>query len=189
MTVEIVMPKLGFDMQEGVLLNWLKKKGDKVSVGEPIVEIETDKAAIEVESFQAGILTDLLYEPGQVVKVGAILGLLEGEGGTTSMPVHMPVGAIGSSDGSNETPSIRPDEQALPGTGFLKSVRVPARISPLARRLAEEKGIDIGGLQGTGPGGMIVKRDIASIQAEGAVQEAPQTLPIFQADDEKIPLS
>ena len=78
MATDILMPKMGYDMTEGKLLRWLKREGDPVARGEPIAEIETDKVAIEVEAFTAGILRRILVQEGQSVDVGARLGIVGG---------------------------------------------------------------------------------------------------------------
>lgn len=189
MSIEITMPKLGFDMQEGILLNWLKKKGDQVNAGEPILEIETDKASVEVESFNSGVLTHIFFEPGQVVKVGAIIGLLDGQDKDLSQEVDASSNNNVSIDNPDHDSPISLKGSLPPMTSPRKSESNAVKISPLARRIAKERGVDYLSLRGTGPGGMIVKRDIFSMVAEAPQPQILTPLPILQPGDEKVPLS
>ncbi len=195
MSIEITMPKLGFDMQEGTLIGWLKKIGDPVKAGEPIAEIETDKAAVEIEFFQSGVLTDIIAEPGQSVKVGAVIGLLGDPGENVKKTAASPSFTM-------QSPSIEIDRAAQKVFKDLEKPRKTDRIdieaqiniSPLARRIARARGIDVRSIVGTGSGGMIVKRDIFSVenppQTVPAVrQSSPETMPASQSEDRRIPLS
>jgi pyruvate dehydrogenase E2 component (dihydrolipoyllysine-residue acetyltransferase) len=126
---EIVMPRLSDSMEEGTILSWLKKVGDEISVGEEIVEIETDKANMAYESDVAGTLTEILAEEG------------------ATLPIGSPIARVGDDEGPG-----------APAAGPVEGERVKA--SPVARRIAEEKGLDLSDLTGSGPGGRIVKKDV-----------------------------
>ena len=189
MSIEITMPKLGFDMQEGILLNWLKKKGDHVNAGEPIIEIETDKAAVEVESFNSGVLTHIFFEPGQLVKVGSVIGLLDGQNENISQKVEPSSNNNVLPEGQDNDSSIDLNGMPLTVSHTQESANITVKISPLARRIAKERGIDFLGLRGTGPGGMIVKKDIFSIVTKVPEQQILKPLPKLQPSDEKVPLS
>lgn len=166
---EIVrMPKLSDTMTEGVVARWHKKVGDRVKSGDLLAEIETDKATMEFESFQEGVLLYRGVEEGQAAPVDSILAILGQEGEDISAllaeetkagvaqasgpAVQVQSPAAEASDSGKEAPPTLP--QAEPGDdGRIKA-------SPLARRLAREKGIDLRTLQGTGEGGRIVRRDV-----------------------------
>ncbi len=169
MAEPIIMPKLGFDMAEGVLVNWTVAVGDTINKGDVIAEIETDKATIEIETTVSGVVLSLLASPGDVVAVGSAIGY---------------VGAAGEVPPGGAAPAAAPAEAAAPEQAAESAAPVAAaptpapaasdlpagvKASPIARRIAEEKGIDLSRVQGTGPGGRIVKKDVEDFP----VSEAP----------------
>lgn len=227
MAEPIIMPKLGFDMAEGTLVNWTVKPGDQVKKGTVIAEIETDKATIEIESTVEGTLLSLLANPGDVVAVGSAIGYVgaEGEkppeGGQGAAPapeaaaegpqtaekaevelkpqgeaqaqitkeaaVAPPEGAPGHTQ-DVEVGEARTEQTEAQGTP-LPPAEQPApppsgdgqfpggvKASPVARRLAEERGIDIRQVKGSGPGGRITKSDVEGFQP-GAAPAAPAAAP------------
>lgn len=152
---EFVMPILGSDMTEGKLVEWKKKTGERVAKGEIIAEVDTDKATIEIESFQTGIVEQLITQPGERVPVGTVMAIIREEGKPTSFP---PV-----------TPPVAP---------VVESARL--RISPSARQRARELGIDPSTIRGTGPGGAITRQDIeaaAEQRGKGPKETAETTAP------------
>lgn len=128
---EFVMPSLGADMEAGTLIAWLKKPGEKVSRGEIIAEIDTDKGVIEVECFTSGVIEKLLVEPGAEVPVGTLLAIIREDGEAVAA----------------EAPPAAPQRERI-------------KISPLARKTAESLGVDPARIEGTGPGGRITREDI-----------------------------
>ncbi|MCC7354325.1 MAG: 2-oxo acid dehydrogenase subunit E2, partial [Anaerolineae bacterium] len=177
----ITMPKLGFDMAEGTLVEWSKKAGDAVAEGEIIAIIETDKANVEVPSFRAGVLRQHLVEAGTVV------------------PVGQPIAVIGSADETIDLAALgvkaaAPKEAKVEEKKEAKATAAPAAepavpviagalppTSPVARRLADELGVDLRQIRGSGPAGRVVKRDIEEYlkEREKAPQKvAPPPLPI-----------
>ena len=171
---DITMPKMGFDMQEGTIVRWLKKPGDAVRRGEPIAEIETDKVTIEIEAFESGTLTEIVVQEGQSAPVNAVIARLDGGNGSQA-PV--PVAAA---------PAVPPPAEVSPPPAPLPEAPAPPaeppadigdiRASPLARRLAREYGIDLRQVRGSGPAGRIVKEDIeAYLSARGG---APAPTPV-----------
>ncbi len=164
----ITMPKLGFDMAEGTLVRWLVAEGEAVEKGNVIAEIETDKATVEVESTYSGVVKRHLVEEGAVVPVNtpiAVIGAPDEEINLEALIGKEVVSeAIGFKVGQEAVvePSV-PEGEVVEKEG----VRLPAdvRASPLARRIAKERGIDITKVKGTGPGGRIVKADIEAYQA------------------------
>lgn len=151
---EFVMPKLGADMSEGKLIAWRKKPGDRVERGEIIADVETDKADIEVEVFTSGVIDKILVGPGEKVPVGTTLAIIreegkaEGELGPARPPVSLPVPQPPPPVPVPATPPVAPVEAAR------------IRISPAAKKLAADLGIDPSSLTGTGPGGRITREDI-----------------------------
>jgi pyruvate dehydrogenase E2 component (dihydrolipoyllysine-residue acetyltransferase) len=153
---EFVMPALGADMSAGTLLSWRKQPGDTVTRGDIIADVHTDKADIEVEVFTSGVVEKLLVDPGAEVPVGTPLALIREDGKAKE---------------AAPPPSPAPPEEAP---------EVAARIlaSPSAKKLAEELGVDLTKLQGTGPGGRIQRRDIEeAARAAAGPAPAPEAPP------------
>ncbi|NIP94691.1 MAG: hypothetical protein GWO24_15125, partial [Akkermansiaceae bacterium] len=177
MAIKIEMPKLSDTMTEGTVVRWLKQVGDEVEIGDEIAEIETDKATMAMEAFDEGILSEILVEEGGTAAIGATLAILreegdetagEGEGEAEERPetTDMPAPVAAAEEGSGESRSV-PAPVPPPTTG---ADRIKA--SPLARKMAEASGLDLAALQGTGPGGRVVKKDI-----EAAMGGAPTLSP------------
>ena len=172
MATTVIMPKLGLTMTEGTIERWLKKEGDRVQKGEPLVEIITEKINFQYESPSSGILRKILHHEGEVVKVTTPIAIIAEEG--EALP---------------EVEKIRPGvsiEVPMPATVQSQKEReeAPKRIlaSPLAKKMAREKGIDIASLQGSGPGGRIVRTDVLKatgrITAEAAPSPPPAPIPV-----------
>ena len=175
MAYSIVMPRLGWTMEEGVFGAWLKADGERVSPGDLLFTVEGDKAIQEVETFESGILRipPGAPQPGDVVVVGAVLGYLMQEGEDLPFAaLSNPVAAAPQEAGSAmrtaaAVPAVIPAAAAANGSGAL-----PA-ISPRARRVAGELGIDWTQVQGSGRTGRIVERDVrAAAQAAAAAAQA-----------------
>ncbi len=170
----ILMPKLGFDMAEGTLVEWVKKAGDPVAENEVIAIIETDKASVEVPSFRSGVLRALLVEEGAVVPVGqpiAVIGTADEEIDLASLGVGRAVPGE-----KRETVAVEAAAVPAPAPEPSPSAEVGRRAaSPVARRMAEELGIDLSRVRGSGPGGRIIRRDIEEHlkQLERAPRPAP----------------
>src|SRR5215831_11350040 len=191
MATQVVMPKLSPTMEEGQLARWLKKEGDKVSMGEPLAEIDTDKATMEMQALSNGVLRKILIKEGESAPLGqpiAIIGeadediaeLLKTTGSprpakAESAPPQMPESdaapAVEAKPGETEAPA----PATAGGDGRHASPAPAGRvfISPIAARMASDAGIDFKSIQGSGPGGRIVKRDIET--AINEKQQAPKT--------------
>jgi pyruvate dehydrogenase E2 component (dihydrolipoamide acetyltransferase) len=156
---EFRMPSLGADMEAGTLVEWLVKPGDKVKRGDVVAVVETQKGAIEIEIFHDGVVSELAVPVGQLVPVGTVLARLDGEV-TVAPPVAAPTPAP-----IVAVPPPKPVAPPLPASSGR------AQISPAARRLAAERGVDIQQLKGTGPGGAI---SVADVEAACAAP-APET--------------
>ena len=173
MATDVIMPQMGFDMEEGTVVRWLKGEGEEVNRGEPIVEVETDKATVEVEAFASGILRRIVVAEGTKVPVGQMIGIIasaDEELPAVETPVPAPLAAdkpatVKASPASEVKAEKSPGEEK-PGERLL--------ISPLARRIAEEKGIDLAQVKGTGPKGRITKEDVLAFTAEApAIASVP----------------
>jgi pyruvate dehydrogenase E2 component (dihydrolipoamide acetyltransferase) len=198
---DVVMPRLSDSMEEGTILQWLKQVGDKIAVGEELVEIETDKANMAYESDVAGTLAEIVAQEGETVPIGAPIARVDGSGERStgapagpvaegSPPAHPPEGQP-SAPPAEETPETPPEPQAPEPAGDGEPVQKAAgkqkpdgrvKASPLARRIAKEKGVDLLQLSGSGPGGRIVKADVEGAAAGpvagtavGPAAEKPET--------------
>jgi pyruvate dehydrogenase E2 component (dihydrolipoamide acetyltransferase) len=215
MPIELKMPALSPTMEEGTLAKWLVKEGDTVAAGDLLAEIETDKATMEFEAVDEGTIAKILIAEGtDEVKVGTVIALIAGEGEDVSaasapQAAKEPVAKGGGETGAgqpatDQAPTPQPDVKGY-GANPAEDAKIadaqPAKAqgggdrvkaSPLARRLAEQKGIDLSALQGSGPGGRIVKADIdgaggkpaqapaaaaAPAPAQGAAAPAPAAAP------------
>lgn len=199
MPINIEMPKLSDTMTEGTLVTWRKQVGDEVEIGDIIAEIETDKATMEMEAFDEGTIVEVLVAEGTKAPVGAILAVLAEE----------------DEDVSASTPAPKADAapaaEAAPAAASTPAAAAPApvaqdgsrlRVSPLARKIAADKGVDLNSVSGTGPSGRIVAADVESAKAAPAApaatpaaaapaaSAAPQgILPTVGPDDKVVPLS
>ena len=176
MATNILMPALSPTMTEGTLARWLKKEGDQVKAGEIIAEIETDKATMEVEAVDEGLLGKILVPGGTAgVKVNDVIAVLVEPGesvGTT--PAAKPVAAPAAAPAP--APAAAPAPVAHAAVAPASGDRAVA--SPLAKRMAQQAGLDLSAIQGSGPNGRIVKSDVEAALARGA---APKAVPAPQA--------
>ena len=184
MASRVVMPKLSDTMEEGRILRWLKKEGDAIETGQALAEVETDKATVEMEAYTNGTIRKLISAEGQFAKVGELIAIIGAPGEDVS--ALMPA-AGAAAPAAEAKPAAVPSPAAaprapqaaasLPATGAaLAATGRSLKASPLALRMAAEAGLDLGSLQGTGPQGRIIKRDI-----EAALAEAPAAAPARQA--------
>ena len=157
MPVSVVMPALEMAQETGKLVSWLKQEGDPVRKGEILLEVETDKAVVEVEAAVDGILAGVTAKPGDVVQVGRTIAWLVQEGETPPTTASPDVATGRRTDTRSAGASAPAGSEAAPMVG---SPAGGARISPKARRLAQEKGVDISRLTGSGPGGEILADDV-----------------------------
>ncbi|MCC2643694.1 MAG: putative Pyruvate dehydrogenase complex, dihydrolipoamide acetyltransferase component [Nitrospira sp.] len=165
---EFVMPILGSDMTEGKLVEWKKKAGDRVARGDIIAEVDTDKATIEIESFQTGIIEELITKPGDTVPVGTVMAIIRDEGKPTPLSGTQAQVDIPPKEEIKEPPRKVPATPSVPPVG--ESVRL--RISPSARQLAAELGVDPCTVPGTGPDSAITRQDIeAAAERSGKVRK------------------
>jgi len=174
---EIVMPRLSDSMEEGTILTWLKQVGDEVAVGEELVEIETDKANMAYESDVAGTLTEIIAQEGETLPIGTPIAMVgdasevsEGSAGDSSRSAAGPAEENGG-DSSADAEGSEAEEAAPAVAAVADQGRAEAddgervKASPVARRLAKEQGIDLASIEGSGPGGRIVKKDVKQAAA------------------------
>ncbi len=164
------MPKLG-DMEEGVIANWLKKEGDAVKKGDPIAEIETDKTTVEYEAFETGTLLKILVPAGGKAPVGSTIGVIGQPGEVVGAPA-----AAQSTPQTPATPVATPAATSVPAAAApVASDNGRIIATPIAKRMAEERGLDLRLIKGSGPEGRIVKSDVENFQGAAAPVATPAT--------------
>ncbi len=178
MSIEIKMPALSPTMEEGTLAKWLVKEGDTVKSGDLLAEIETDKATMEFEAVDEGVIGKILVAEGtDNVKVGTVIATMAGDGEDAATPATTPAPAPAAKAEAAPapTPAPAPAPTPTPAPAPAKATADGDRVkaSPLARRIAAEKGIDLGGVAGSGPNGRIVKADIEGAQPGAAPAAQP----------------
>jgi pyruvate dehydrogenase E2 component (dihydrolipoamide acetyltransferase) len=188
----VIMPKMGDAMEEGTLLRWLKQVGDEIAIGDPLAEIETDKVSLEIEATEAGVLSKTYVDEGATVPIGTPIAAI-GEESVDVAASAEPAEAAEEPAAAEPAPAAEPEPMAAAASGAngraAADVPAPApaqaapvaaatgsgerlRASPLVKRLAAEHGIDLSSVSGTGPGGRIVRDDIASLLT-GAPRVSP----------------
>ena len=174
---EVIMPKMGDAMEEGTLVKWLKSEGDEVSEGDAIAEIETDKVTLELEAEDSGTLAQLIADEGQDIPVGEAIAFIAGEG--EEVPERAASAAGGAQAEAEEEEGG--EAQAQTATEAPEREEAPAqadgrtdghfRASPIVRRLAEENNLDLSQIEGSGPAGRIVERDVRAAMESGTAQK------------------
>ncbi|MCC6479912.1 pyruvate dehydrogenase complex dihydrolipoamide acetyltransferase [Sphingorhabdus sp.] len=201
MPIELKMPALSPTMEEGTLARWLVKEGDSVSSGDLLAEIETDKATMEFEAVDEGVIAQILVAEGtDGVKVGTVIAMIQGEdedGSAVAHPQPLPP-AGGEQSAPRPEPEVAKQAAAAPlpqaggaGGGLpsskAKSTGDRIKASPLAKRIAAAKGVDLAGLTGTGPNGRIVKADVEGARPGVAAAAAPTAAPAAPVAPAAIP--
>lgn len=210
MPVNIEMPKLSDTMTEGTLIKWHKKIGDNVEIGDVLAEVETDKATMEMEAFDEGKLTEILVEEGGKIRIGGVLAVLDGGPGE-SLPEPAPTSAVEKAAAPEPamSPPLRPAHSSIPASGCFERIKA----SPLARKIAAESGVDLHKVDGSGPAGRIIRKDVeaastapralpgksqeanaaaalaSSVKAKVATPAPTAILPVAKDEDEIVPMS
>ena len=175
----VTMPKLSDTMVEGTLVKWVKNKGDKVEVGDILAEVETDKATMEMEAFDEGTLSELYVAEGGTIKVGDKIALILAEGETAD-----------TAPAAQSTPTAEKPKASAPAAttplALAPRAAAPAttgrtKASPLARKIAATRGVNLSSIAGTGPGGRIVKKDVENAPAGGGGGVASPATPSIRA--------
>jgi pyruvate dehydrogenase E2 component (dihydrolipoamide acetyltransferase) len=189
----ITMPKLSDTMVEGTIARWKKKQGDTIEMGDILAEVETDKATMEMEAFDEGLLKEIYVGDGGVAKVGEKVALILGEGETAEAPSAAPAAKADLTTAAKPAEAAATPAPAAAAPPAAPGTRVKA--SPLAKKIAAERGVGLESIQGTGPGGRIVAADISGKAAAPApAAPAPAPAPKIQAAvageaDERVPLT
>ena len=199
MSIEIKMPALSPTMEEGTLAKWLVKEGDTVKSGDLLAEIETDKATMEFEAVDEGVIGKILVAEGtDGVKVGTVIATMAGEGEDAAAPAPTPAPAAKAEAATPAPAKAEAAPAPTPAPAPAKAAdgeRVKA--SPLARRIAAEKGVDLAGVAGSGPSGRIVTGDVvgakpgatpAALRCAAAPAAAPSSAPAAAAPAEHKPV-
>jgi pyruvate dehydrogenase E2 component (dihydrolipoamide acetyltransferase) len=187
MASKVMMPKLSPTMEEGQIARWLKKEGDTVSMGEPLAEIDTDKATMEMQALTNGVLRKILVNDGESAPLGALIAIVgEANEDISSLlseaatPVPAPPPAPAPKPETESAPTAPADNGNRTAEPAATATTGRVIVSPLAARMAADAGIDLRSLQGSGPGGRIVKKDIESAmgqaKATGTVQAFPRAV-------------
>ncbi len=161
MQINIVVPELGESILEATVMEWLKKEGDRVSVGEPLVALETSKVNVEIAAEQAGVLSHVEHGNGEDVKVGDVLGTLE---------TAMAPGAQPPAPAAKETPATTSPTVAVAPE---KAAEHEPRATPLAQRVARDLAVDLTQVPGTGPAGKTTRGDVEAYLQKTRVEAPP----------------
>lgn len=176
---EVIMPKMGDGMEEGTLLEWLKKEGEAVKAGEIIGTIQTDKATLELEAPGSGVLSGFKIQGGETVPVGVAIAAILKDG------EKLPDGWSSASNGQAKAAEA---PKAVVAAAAVEAVAAPksddrVKASPLARKIAADKGVDLGSIVGSGPGGRVVEKDVL---AAGSSKPAPVAQPVAASAEDVV---
>jgi len=196
MSDNIVMPQMGYDMKEGTLVRWLVKEGSSLKRGDPIAEIETDKAVVEIESYFTGFIGKILINEGESAEVGSSIAVVVKDMNESVLDPSSGTNTISEESSSkvnekNTAKNIPVDQPPVDIPVVDQSPSEKIKISPVAEKLAIEQGIDLNKINGTGPGGRITKADIEAQVSNNKPTEQPvaKTPPQTVLPGENIPLS
>ena len=210
MAETINMPKLGFDMAEGTLVRWVKQVGENINKGDVLAEIETDKATVEVESSASGVVLQHIVDQGTVVPVNAPIAVVGAEGEKVEAPKAeggKPKVEEQKQKVEEQQAEVKPEQKPVeekpavptqPTTAPVQQAATPVdsgavKASPLAKKIARDNKVDLARVQGTGPGGRVVRKDVEAALSSGQPsaagrRPAPTVVPV-SAGDETIPLT
>jgi pyruvate dehydrogenase E2 component (dihydrolipoamide acetyltransferase) len=199
MAETISMPKLGFDMAEGLLVRWVKQVGENINKGDVLAEIETDKATVEVESSASGVVLQLIVEQGTMVPVNAPIAVVGAAGEKVDAPAAAAPTKV-ESPKSEAAPTQTAAPQTQPAAAPVSQAAAPAssgpvKASPLAKKVAKDNQVDLSNVQGTGPGGRVVRKDVEAVLGSGtqgsvtrpASQVPSSYAPVTSVEDKVIP--
>lgn len=176
MAFDIKMPQLSDTMDSGKILEWKKNEGDSIKRGDILAEVETDKANLEIESFNEGVLLKVIVPAQASADVGQIIAVIGQPGEEVSISSNPPSNGASTPATPTATPQAS-NAQPAPTISSPSSTRIKA--SPLARKLAEQQNVDLGSLQGSGPAGRIIKQDVE--RAGSGASTSPASSPVVQS--------
>ncbi len=180
MATDVVMPRLSDSMEEGTILKWLKSPGDAVELGEELVEIETDKANMVYEADAGGTLIEIVADEGETLPIGQVIARVGEPGeepsgdGASAKPKKSKKPKKPSAEAEETAAAPAPPATEAPPAAAPADADGRVKASPLARRIARERGLDLAGLAGSGPGGRIVKADVEKAIAAGPTPAVAQ---------------
>jgi 2-oxoglutarate dehydrogenase E2 component (dihydrolipoamide succinyltransferase) len=184
----ILVPQLGESVVEARVAKWLKKEGDRVEVGEPVVELETEKIDLEVGAEHGGVLASIKRQEGEDVKVGELLGVVDESGAAASKPAETAAAAPAEPAAKQEPQAPAPDRQAEPAAKAEPAAEEP-RATPTAKRMAKEHDVNLGAVQGSGSAGRVMKDDVKNAikpaASAPAAASAPPAVPPRRAAGER----
>ena len=193
MATEVIMPRMSDTMEEGKILKWLKKVGDRIEVGDIIAEVETDKADMEMEALDDGFLTEIRAQEGESVPVGGVIALLGEEaevGVAPTPPARTASSAVSTPPAEKRTDTkasppaakkVRKIREAAPKKPSARKKDERILASPIVRKIAAERGIELARVRGSGPGGRIIKQDLEGAEAvpvAAALKTPPASPPV-----------
>lgn len=188
------MPKLSDTMSEGTIVRWHKKVGDSIEVGDVIADVETDKATMEMEAFDDGVLKEIYVKEGGKVKIGDKIALVLGEG-------EKEEAAPAKAEKAEKAPDAKAGKESAPSKDDKASAAKDApkaaapksdervKASPLAKKIAAERGVSLSGVEGTGPGNRIVAKDVPAAGSQSAASSAPKIEAKAGEGDQRLPVS
>ncbi len=191
MAKDVVMPALGMAQETGTLIQWFKKSGDTITKGEPLMEIETDKTTVEIEAPASGVLSNVTAQPGDVIPVGQTIALIAAIGDVspkataTPAPLNVtPVARRVAAEHNLDLTQVKPQGGRIQKEDVLASLTVQGKAtgsgqalaSPKARRLAQEQGIKLNAIHGSGPGGAVLAGDVLAMSIVSDSQLEPDTV-------------
>jgi pyruvate dehydrogenase E2 component (dihydrolipoamide acetyltransferase) len=182
---EVILPRLGQGMESGTIVRWLKSEGEAVEKGEPLFELDTDKVTQEVEAEAAGVLLKIAVAEGEV-PVGQTVAFIGAAG--EDVPEVAPAPTESGAGHQAPAEAEPPAETQVPGTGLSQSTNGRIKASPLARRMARERGIELSGVRGTGPDGRIVAEDVERAEVGGPPPHV-DTGPDLWTGTQRVPLT
>ena len=182
MATEVILPRLGQGMESGTIVRWLKSEGEPVEKGEPLFELDTDKVTQEVEAEAAGVLLKIAVAEGEV-PVGQTVAFIGSEG------EDVPEVKAAAPPTEQAKPSEPAPVEAAPQEAAIASGNGRIKASPLARRMARERGIELSGIRGTGPDGRIVAEDVERAEAGGPSTPVAASVPVAVGEVERVPLT
>ena len=198
MAETINMPKLGFDMAEGLLVRWVKQVGENINKGDVLAEIETDKATVEVESSASGVVLQLIVDQGTMVPVNTPIAVVGAAGEKVEAPAAAPAPAptpskVESQKSADEKPAAPSQPTPAPVQEASAPLAAgPIKASPLAKKIAREKNVDLSLVQGSGPHGRVVRKDVEAALTSGQtskVESRPSAVtsaPVIVSHDDQV---
>jgi len=194
MAETISMPKLGFDMAEGMLVRWVRQVGETINKGDVLAEIETDKATVEVESSASGVVLQLIVDQGTMVPVNAPIAIV-GEAGEKVSSIEVPgVKSVDEKPAAQTPPkadSVTSGSSVADSSSTVHGQSSTLKASPLAKKIARDQKVDLSNIKGTGPGGRIVRKDIEAILGNQAsvtrtAPLIPNSYSLITSQDDKV---